>query len=104
MNHARRLDWRLWLAAAAALITAAMDARRLGMGVGLPQAFLEAAAPVYLTDAEWDALGEHWENVLHEAWSHTAVPCKGVRGLAADRVPVSLGVSGELRRIKGRIA
>ena len=29
--------------AAAALIDAAMDARRLGMGAGLPQAFLEAA-------------------------------------------------------------
>ena len=36
--------------AAAALIDAAMDARRLGMGAGLPQAFLEAAAPGYLTD------------------------------------------------------
>ena len=36
--------------AAAALIHAAMDARRLGMGIGLPQAFLEAAAPGYLTD------------------------------------------------------
>src|SRR4029077_20898324 len=38
--------------AAAALIDAAMDARRLGMGAALPQAFLEAAAPGYLTDAE----------------------------------------------------
>ena len=46
--------------AAAALIDAAMDARRLGMGAGLPQAFLEAAAPGYLTDAEWDALGDDW--------------------------------------------
>ena len=35
--------------AAAALIGTAMDARRLGMGAGLPQAFLEAAAPGYLT-------------------------------------------------------
>ena len=43
--------------AAAALIKAAMDARRLGAGIGLPQAFLEAAAPGYMTDAEWDALG-----------------------------------------------
>ena len=33
---------------------------RLGMGAGLPQIFLEAAAPGYLTDAEWDALGEDW--------------------------------------------
>ena len=63
--------------AAAALIDAAMDARRLGMGVGLPQAFLEAAAPGYLTDAEWDALGEDW---LEQALAYTAVPCKGVRG------------------------
>ena len=31
--------------AAAALISAAMDARRLGMGAGLPRAFLEAAVP-----------------------------------------------------------
>ena len=54
-----------------------MDARRLGMGIGLPQAFLEAAAPGYLTDAEWDALGEDW---LEQALAYTAVPCKGVRG------------------------
>ena len=63
--------------AAAALIHAAMDARRLGMGIGLPQAFLEAATPGYLTDAEWDALGEDW---LEQALAYVAVPCKGVRG------------------------
>ena len=63
--------------AAAALIHAAMDARRLGMGVGLPQAFLEAAAPGYLSDAEWDALSEDW---LKQALAYTAIPCKGVRG------------------------
>ena len=39
--------------------------------------FLEAAAPAYLTDAEWDALGEDW---LEQALAYTAVPCKGVRG------------------------
>ena len=66
--------------AAAALIHAAMDARRLGMGPALPQAFLEAAAPGYLTGTEWDALDRDWENVLKEAWDYTAVPCKGVRG------------------------
>ena len=63
--------------AAAALINAAMDARRLGMGAGLPQAFLEAAAPGYLTDDQWDALGEDW---LEQALAYTAVPCKGARG------------------------
>jgi hypothetical protein len=65
------------LPAARALIDAAMDARRLGMGAGLPQAFLEAAAPGYLTDAEWDGLGEDW---LEQALAYTAVPCKGARG------------------------
>ncbi len=63
--------------AAAALICAAMDARRLGMGAGLPQAFLEAAAPGYLTDAEWDGLAEDW---LEQALAYTAVLCKGARG------------------------
>jgi len=63
--------------AAAALIHAAMDARRLGMGAGLPQAFLEAAAPGYLTDAEWDGLRENW---LEQALAYAAVPCKGARG------------------------
>jgi len=63
--------------AAAALINAAMDARRLGMRAGLPRVFLEAAAPGYLTDTEWDALGEAW---LEQALAYTAVPCKGVRG------------------------
>ena len=66
--------------AAAALINAAMDARRLGMGAGLQQAFLGAAAPGYLTDAEWDALGENWTKILKKAWNYTDSPCKGVRG------------------------
>ena len=62
---------------AKALIHAAMDARRLGMGAGLPHAFLEAAAPGYLTDDQWDQLGEDW---LKQALAYTAKPCKGVRG------------------------
>ena len=63
--------------AARALIDAAMDARRLGMGAGLPQAFLEAAAPGYLTDDQWDALGEDW---LEQALAYAAGPCKGAHG------------------------
>jgi len=63
--------------AAAALINAAIDARRLGMGIALPLTFLEAAAPGYLTDTDWDALSEDW---LEQALAYTAAPCKGVRG------------------------
>ena len=47
------------------------------MGVALPLAFLEAAAPGYLTDADWDALGEDW---LEQALGYTAAPANGIRG------------------------
>jgi hypothetical protein len=71
--------------AAAALVSVAMDARRLGMGIVLPLAFMEAAAPGYLTDTDWDGLGEDW---LEQALAYTAAPCKGVRGpLARIRPP-----------------
>jgi hypothetical protein len=63
--------------AAGALINAAMDARRLGMGVSLPLAFLEAAAPGYLTDTDWATLGDDW---LEQALSYIAAPAKGIRG------------------------
>ena len=63
--------------AAKALIHAAMDARRLGHRTALPHALLAAAAPAYLTDTEWDALGEDW---LEQALAYTAEPCKGVSG------------------------
>jgi hypothetical protein len=63
--------------AARTLIEAAMDARRLGTGAALSQQFLEAAAPGYLTEDEWDALGDDW---LEQALAYTAIPCKGARG------------------------
>ena len=63
--------------AARAMIEAAMDARRLGVGIGLPQAFLEHAADGYLTDDEWDGLREDW---LEQALAYTARSCKGARG------------------------
>ena len=86
--------------AAAALISAAMDARRLGMGAGLPQAFLEAAAPGYLTDAEWDALGEDW---LEQALAYAAVPCKGARG-PLTRIRPRPAASRAARPVPGTVA
>ena len=73
--------------AAAALISAAMDARRLGMGIALPLAFLETAAAGYLTDTDWDGLGEDW---LEQALAYTAAPCKGIRGPLARIRPRTL--------------
>ncbi|MER7826991.1 hypothetical protein ABTX85_31030 [Streptomyces sp. NPDC096097] len=45
---------------ARALLEAAMDARRLGAGLHLPQAFLMDAATDYLTDHDYDELTDDW--------------------------------------------
>ncbi|MFD8736567.1 helix-turn-helix domain-containing protein [Streptomyces sp. NPDC059618] len=47
--------------AAKALLNAAMDARRLGAGLFLPQAFLTDAALDYLSEDAYDQLTEDWE-------------------------------------------
>ncbi|MFD0683273.1 hypothetical protein [Actinomadura fibrosa] len=80
-----------------ALIHAAMDARRLGHGLALPRALLEAAAPGYLTDLEWDALEPGW---LDEALAYTAAPCKGVRGPLTRIRPRAPGTSEEPPRYR----
>lgn len=54
-----------------------MDARRLGHGLALPHALLEAAAPAYISDAEWDSAGDDW---LEQALAFTAAPTKGTAG------------------------
>ena len=70
--------------AAQALIHAAMDAARLGMSPALSRAFLEAAAPGYLTGTDWDLLPGDW---LEQALDYTAKPCKGLRGPLAPIRP-----------------
>ncbi|KOX35620.1 hypothetical protein ADL06_06505 [Streptomyces sp. NRRL F-6491] len=45
---------------AKALLEAAMDARRLGVGLHLPRAFLTDAARDYLTDTDYDRLTDDW--------------------------------------------
>jgi hypothetical protein len=63
---------------ARALIDVALDARTLGHGPALPLALLEAAAPWYLTDQQWEEdAGEDW---LEQALAYTATPCRGARG------------------------
>jgi hypothetical protein len=76
---------------AAALISTAIDARRLGMGIALPLAFLEMAAPGYLSGADWDALPEDW---LEQSLAYTAAPSKGIRGpLARIRPRSAIGAA-----------
>ena len=69
---------------ARALIDAAMDDRRLRMHPALPRAFLEAAAPGYLTDTDWDLQPDDW---LDQGLGYTAKPAKGVRGPLAPIRP-----------------
>ena len=86
---------------AAALINAAIDARRLGMGIALPLAFLENAAPAYLTDTDWDVLGEDW---LEQALAYTAAPCRGIRGPLAPIRPRPARSAGPVREPACRLA
>ncbi|MFI8280366.1 hypothetical protein ACIGBH_36750, partial [Streptomyces sp. NPDC085929] len=60
--------------AAKALLEAAMDARRLGVGLHLPQAFLTDAAPDYLTDTDYDQLTDDW---AEQAYAELAEPVHG---------------------------
>ncbi|GAA4145615.1 hypothetical protein GCM10022285_50720 [Streptomyces tunisiensis] len=64
--------------AARAVISAAMDASRLGGVTLVEQEFLQTAAEGYLSDDAYDALGENW---LEDALAYTQQPSKGVRGL-----------------------
>uniref|UniRef100_A0AAU3I1J9 Tetratricopeptide repeat protein n=1 Tax=Streptomyces sp. NBC_01393 TaxID=2903851 RepID=A0AAU3I1J9_9ACTN len=57
-----------------ALLEAAMDARRLGVGLHLPQAFLTDAATDYLSDDELDELTEDWAEA---AYADLAQPVHG---------------------------
>ncbi|MFF7249822.1 tetratricopeptide repeat protein [Embleya sp. NPDC008237] len=74
-------------AGARAVIEAAMDARRLGHGPVLRQAFLEDAADAYLTDHESDALADDW---FEQALAY------------ATNVPSVHGATAPLTRIRPR--
>jgi len=61
-------------AGARALLQAAMDARRLGVGLHLPLAFLADATPDYLGPDDYDTLAEDW---LEQALAELAKPVYG---------------------------
>jgi len=65
-------------AGARAVIEAAMDARRLGHGPVLRQAFLEDAADAYLTGHESDALGDDW---FEQALAYATIRVQGATAL-----------------------
>ncbi|MFJ5680308.1 hypothetical protein [Streptomyces sp. NPDC093097] len=59
-----------------AMLEAAMDARRLGVGLHLPQPFLTDAAIDYLTDHDYDELTDDWAEA---AFADLARPVHGKR-------------------------
>lgn len=60
--------------AARALLDVAMDARRLGVGLHLPQVFLTNAAPDYLIQADYDQLTDNWAD---QAFTELAMQVHG---------------------------
>ncbi|MFD3722842.1 helix-turn-helix domain-containing protein, partial [Streptomyces sp. NPDC058674] len=60
--------------AAAAVLEVAMDARRLGVGLHLPQTFLTDAAADYFTDTDYDQLTNDW---AEQAFAELAAPVHG---------------------------
>ncbi|MGW0191157.1 trypsin-like peptidase domain-containing protein [Streptomyces sp. NPDC003362] len=63
--------------AAKAVLETAMDARRLGHGPLLPASLLQAAAPGYLTDQQWEQIDDDW---LEHALAYSTRPLRGARG------------------------
>ena len=60
--------------AAVALLHAAMDARRLGVGSSLPQAYLADAAVDYLDDIDYAQLNQDW---VESAFAELTLPVHG---------------------------
>ncbi|MFD5434988.1 hypothetical protein ACFWJ4_22905, partial [Kitasatospora sp. NPDC127067] len=61
-----------------AVLEAAMDARRFGVGPGLPQTFLTDAATDYLTEHDYDQLTDDW---AESAFADLAHPVHGKQAL-----------------------
>ncbi|WP_405681194.1 helix-turn-helix domain-containing protein [Streptomyces sp. NBC_00048] len=70
--------------AAQALLEAAMDARRLGVNLFLPQAFLTDAAIDYVSDQDFDQLTEDWAEA---AFADLARPVHGKQALVRRTAP-----------------
>ncbi|MFI1921588.1 helix-turn-helix domain-containing protein [Streptomyces sp. NPDC020377] len=70
--------------AARALLEVAMDARRVGVDLHLPQAFLTDAASDYLTDTDYDRLTDDW---AERAYAELAEPVHGKQAPLRSATP-----------------
>ncbi|MFF3604162.1 helix-turn-helix domain-containing protein [Streptomyces sp. NPDC002463] len=69
---------------ARALLDAAIDARRLGVGLHLPQVFLTDAASDYLSQSDYDQLTDDWAEA---AYAELAEPVHGKQALLRRTTP-----------------
>ncbi|WP_333754133.1 hypothetical protein [Streptomyces sp. IBSBF 3352] len=68
-------------AEARAVLDAAADARRLGVGEAIPEAFLHAAAAAYLDADHWHTQTDQWRRTwFQQALTYTSRSCRGVPG------------------------
>ncbi|MFD4712272.1 hypothetical protein ACFWN5_21735 [Streptomyces sp. NPDC058430] len=72
--------------AARAVLQAAMDARRLGVGLHLPQVFLTDAATDYFSDIDYDQRTEDW---AEQAFAELARPVHGKQAPLRRSIPKS---------------
>ncbi|MFJ3924688.1 hypothetical protein [Streptomyces sp. NPDC090022] len=80
-----------------AVLTAAMDARRLGYGAALPLGLLEAAAPAYLTEAQRAAAPPDW---FDRALAFAETEIRGVvRSLSGVVAAGGMGAEPGVRRL-----
>ncbi|MFH8663251.1 tetratricopeptide repeat protein [Streptomyces afghaniensis] len=73
---------------ARALLDVAADARRLGHGEALHEAFLRAAAAAYVDPEHWRTQTEQWRATWYEqATAYTSHPWRGVPGPLTPDIP-----------------
>lgn len=79
--------------ASRALLEAAMDARRLGVGLHLPRAFLADAAVDYLADHDWGQRADNWAEAAFADLARPVhgkqAPLRRVNARAGSRPPVA---------------
>ncbi|WP_329347242.1 helix-turn-helix domain-containing protein [Streptomyces sp. NBC_01261] len=73
--------------AAKAVLEAAMDARRLGAGLHIPQTFLTDAATDYLTDTDYDQLTDDWAEQAYAELAQLVHGKQAPLGRTAARPP-----------------
>ena len=85
----------------AAVIHAAMDARRADHDPDIPAALLAKAAPAYMTSAQLAMASDHW---WEEALDYAVQPCNGIPGLLVPAYRLTRSAANKRPPAAGRPA